>query len=68
MNWRRAVGVCVIASLAVVSYGGAARRDEHRLRECVWHLREIGVALDAYEADHGELPEWLSSLYPRYMG
>jgi hypothetical protein len=68
MNWRRAVGVCVIASLAVVSHGDTATRDEYRLRECVWHLREIGVALDAYEADNGEPPEWLSSLYPRYIG
>jgi tetratricopeptide (TPR) repeat protein len=32
------------------------------------NLRAIGKATDAYKADHkGELPNWLSDLYPKYL-
>ena len=27
----------------------------------------IGAALQAYEKDHGDFPEWLSELHPNYL-
>jgi CubicO group peptidase (beta-lactamase class C family) len=34
---------------------------------CTQHLQAIGRALDAYQRDHGELPENLSDLYPKCL-
>ena len=32
---------------------------------CTRHLVAIGAALQAYEKDHGDFPEWLSELHPK---
>lgn len=43
---------------------------EERLeaKDCVANLRKINLALTRYRLDHdGELPEWLSDLYPKYI-
>ncbi len=34
---------------------------------CKHHLLEIGKAIQAYQKEHGEFPEWLSDLYPKYL-
>ena len=34
---------------------------------CTRHLVAIGAALQAYEKDHGDFPEWLSELHPDYL-
>ena len=34
---------------------------------CMRHLVAIGAALQAYEKDHGDFPEWLSELHPNYL-
>ncbi|MBD3267034.1 redoxin domain-containing protein [bacterium] len=35
---------------------------------CKENLREIGFAITRYQNDHnGELPQWLSDLYPKYI-
>ena len=34
---------------------------------CTRHLVVIGAALQAYEKDHGDFPEWLSELHPNYL-
>lgn len=34
---------------------------------CTQHLVAIGEALNAYEKEHGDFPEWLSELHPKYL-
>ncbi len=34
---------------------------------CEQHLHEIGKAIQAYQKEHGDFPEWLSDLYPKYL-
>ena len=34
---------------------------------CKQHLIEIGKAIQAYQKEHDDLPEWLSDLYPNYL-
>ena len=34
---------------------------------CTRHLVAIGAALQAYEKDHGDFPEWLSEIHPNYL-
>lgn len=34
---------------------------------CTKNLREIYVAIQAYQADHKDLPNWLSDLVPEYL-
>ena len=34
---------------------------------CTRYLVAIGAALQAYEKDHGDFPEWLSELHPNYL-
>ena len=34
---------------------------------CTQHLVAIGEALQAYEKDHSDFPEWLSELHPNYL-
>ncbi len=34
---------------------------------CKQHLVEIGKAIQAYQKEHNDFPEWLSELHPEYM-
>ena len=36
-------------------------------QECIEHLKTIYKAIQAYEADHKDLPNWLSDLVPKYL-
>ena len=44
----------------------AAQIDE-KVEICKQHLLEIGKAIQAYEKGHGDFPQWLSDLYPKYL-
>gem|GEM_PF-1934412 len=35
---------------------------------CIANLKMIGEALERYKRDHGDVPDWLSDLYPDYLG
>ena len=37
------------------------------MNACTQHLVAIGEALQAYEKEHGDFPQWLSELYPDYL-
>ena len=34
---------------------------------CKKHLTEIGKAIQAYQKEHDDFPEWLSELHPKYL-
>ena len=34
---------------------------------CTRNLTAIGKAVEAYKKDHGDFPEWLSELHPKYL-
>ena len=34
---------------------------------CKQHLVEIGKAVAAYKQEHGDFPDWLSELHPKYL-
>ena len=44
----------------------AVQVDEN-VEICKGHLLEIGKAIQAYQKEHGKLPEWLSDLHPKYL-
>ena len=44
----------------------AVQVDEN-VEICKGHLLEIGKAIQAYQKEHGDFPEWLSELYPKYL-
>ncbi|MBM3236727.1 tetratricopeptide repeat protein [Candidatus Poribacteria bacterium] len=55
----------VVANSFVIA--DVVEREQHK-RDCMENLRAIGKAIEAYKADHkGELPNWLSDLYPKYL-
>ena len=37
------------------------------MNACTQHLIAIGEALQAYEKKHGDFPQWLSDLHPKYL-
>ena len=42
-------------------------QESKNLKTCTHNLIEIGKALQAYEKEHNDFPEWLSELYPKYV-
>src|SRR5437867_4236783 len=56
------------AGAAAGQEGDAGQSLEQREREIDrQHLREIYKAIQAYRKKHGELPNWLSDLYPEFL-
>jgi peroxiredoxin/tetratricopeptide (TPR) repeat protein len=55
-----------MALLAIPALGSPAPGDDGRAA-CARQLKVIGRALAAYRRDKGELPPYLSALYPRYV-
>ena len=41
--------------------------DEKNIEMCTQNLIAIGEAIQAYQKEHDDLPEWLSDLYPKYL-
>lgn len=46
---------------------GKTSRAAAEKQECIRHLKAIYAAIQAYQADHHDLPNWLSDLVPRYL-
>ena len=44
-----------------------AAQADRNVEICKQHLVEIGKALQAYQKEHGDFPEWLSELHPEYL-
>ena len=44
-----------------------AEQVDENVEICKQHLLEIGKAIQAYQKEHGDFPEWLSELHPKYL-
>ena len=44
-----------------------AEPDEKNIEICTQNLIAIGEAIQAYQKEHDDLPEWLSDLHPKYL-
>ncbi len=42
-------------------------KAQQNVEICKQHLLEIGKAIQAYKKEHGDFPQWLSDLYPKYL-
>lgn len=45
----------------------AETQDQKNIEICTQNLLAIGKAIEIYQKDHGDLPEWLSELHPKYL-
>lgn len=43
------------------------KQESKNLKTCAQNLASIGEALQTYEKDHDNFPEWLSELHPKYL-
>ena len=43
------------------------QEESRNLKTCVQNLIAIGKALQTYEKEHGDFPEWLSELQPKFL-
>ena len=44
-----------------------AEQIDENVEICKQQLLEIGKAVQAYQKEHGDFPEWLSDLHPKYL-
>ena len=42
-------------------------QESQNLKTCTQNLASIGEALQTFEKEHGNFPEWLSELHPKYL-
>ena len=42
-------------------------QESRNLKTCAQNLIAIGKALQTYEKEHANFPEWLSELHPKYL-
>ena len=42
-------------------------QESRNLKTCAQNLIAIGKALQTYKKEHGDFPEWLSELHPKYL-
>jgi len=49
------------------SEGLITEQPEKNIKLCTQNLLAIGKAIQAYQKEHGDFPEWLSELYPKYL-
>ncbi len=47
--------------------GPMAEQHEKNIEICTQNLVAIGKAIEAYKKEHGDFPEWLSELHPKYL-
>ena len=66
---QRIMTLSVILAILLGSLAIAGPMEREQLKEaCMENLKAIGKALIAYREDHnGEMPDWLSELYPQYL-
>ena len=47
--------------------GLITEQEEENFKLCTQNLVTIGKAVEAYKKEHGDFPEWLSNLHPKYL-
>ena len=61
------MGIIAILMTLLAPTVNSARKNA-RQADCRSNLRQFGIALTAYRADHaGKNPAWMSNLYPKYI-
>ena len=64
-------GLLLAAALAASAQSNAPQhslsRADQEQASCIANLQTIYKAIQAYEHDHGALPNWLSDLVPKYL-
>ncbi len=69
-------GLVVSLALAIAGlpsgFAQTAPRSDPELAKqeaerCISNLKKIGAAIEAYQAEHHDLPNWLSDLVPQYL-
>lgn len=53
--------------LSVYEQDASLRQDEKNVEICTQNLLTIGKAIQVYQEVHGDFPEWLSDLHPKYL-
>ena len=43
------------------------QEEQKNIEACTQNLLVIGGAIQAYQKEHGDLPDWLSDLHPKYL-
>ena len=51
----------------VYRQGSSLKRNQKNIEICKQHLVEIGKAIQTYQNEHDDFPEWLSDLHPKYL-
>ena len=69
MKWCAVLITLIFEVLILHSMADAGPMEREQLKKaCMENLKVIGKALIANRADHnGEMPDWLSELYPKYL-
>ena len=49
------------------SQASGLKQDEKNIEVCTQNLVTIGKAIQAYQQEHDDFPEWLSDLHPKYL-
>ena len=62
-----AAGLASLASAQTASPAGAPNQAAEEKQACIRNLKEIYKAIQAYQNDHHDLPNWLSDLVPQYL-
>lgn len=57
----------VLASMGIAKQNSSEAQNQKNIEICTQNLLAIGKAVQAYHNDHGDFPEWLSELYPKYL-
>lgn len=62
-----AAGPALVASAQTNPAAGTPNRAAEEKAACIKNLKAIYEAIQAYQADHRDLPNWLSDLVPQYL-
>jgi hypothetical protein len=67
LAWFSLTGLHVSAAPSADSPAPSASLAAEEKEACMRNLRQIYAAIQAYRADHKDLPNWLSDLVPQYL-
>ncbi len=65
--WFLVIGQCAATAAEVKGTQPPAGLAQQEKEACTANLKAIYLAIEAYQADRKDLPEWLSDLVPRYL-
>ena len=61
------LGLLVNFAHAEVATPEPSEQNEKNIEVCTENLLAIGMAIQAYQKEHGDLPAWLSDLHPKHL-